>query len=352
MSRCAAFTLVELVVSMTIASVLLLGMGSAMIIASQAMPDAEGATQNTIIAAEAAEQIAAELQYAVAINDSNATSVEFTVADRDEDDLPETIRYQWSGTPGDSLTRQYNGGALTEILTEVQEFSLSLDLQTTTTEIPQSNESAETTLASYDSQYYLDSRNVQENRWRAQYFAPSLPADTLSWKVTRVFFYAAAKNAATGEIKVQLQLATAGGIPSGVVLQERTLLESTLSAFSWNLQEFSFSEASGLSPDQKLCLVLKWVSGAEACQIRIREYSVPSPHDGYMRSIDQGLTWQEYDEQSFLFWVYGTVTTESEPEIETLYYLDGVDVNVQKGTDAQSAVNTRVRLVNQPEVMQ
>ena len=286
------------------------------------------------------------------ITDSNATCIEFTVADRNADDVPETIRYQWSGTAGDSLIRRYNAGTLAEILTDVQQFDLSYDLHTTTTEIPQANESGQTTLASYYSSYDLDSRDVKDDRWRAQSFAPSLPADTVSWKVTRVSFYAAAKNFISGQCKVQLQLATAGGLPTGIVLEQKTLYESTLNLFGWTLKEFDFSNVSGLSPSQKLCFVLKWVSGAEACQVLIREEDAPASSAGYMQSTDGGVSWTQYSDQSFLFWVYGTVTTVGEPQVETTYNLKTVDLTLQRSDDTQTVVDTGVQLLNGPEVMQ
>lgn len=352
MNRQGAFTLVELMVSMAIASVLLLGMGSAMMIASRALPEAEGPAFNTIAAAEVAGRVASELQYAVAITDSNATCVEFTVADRNEDDVPETIRYQWSGTPGDSLTRQYNAGTLAEILADVRQFDLAYDLHTTTTEIPQENESGETYLAGYYSSDDLASRDVKDDRWLAQYFAPSLPADTVSWKVTRVSFYAAAKNVISGQCRLQLQLATAGGLPTGIVLGEKTLYESTLSPLFWTLKEFDFSNVSGLSPGQKLCLILKWVSGTEACQVLIRDEYVPASSAGYMQSTDRGVSWTQYSDQSLLFRVHGTVTTEGQPQVETTYTVQTVNFTLRKGDDTQAVVHAGVQLLNGPEVMQ
>jgi hypothetical protein len=48
--------------------------------------------------------MAAELQYATAINQRSATLIEFTVPDRSGDGVPETIRYEWSGVPAIPLT--------------------------------------------------------------------------------------------------------------------------------------------------------------------------------------------------------------------------------------------------------
>ena len=131
------FTLVELVVTIAITSVIMLGIGSAMLIAGRALPAADNPAAASLIAGQAIEQMVTELQYAATIIDSNATMIEFTVADRDADDVAETIRYEWSGTPGDPLTRQYNGGALVNLADDVQEFDLSHDLETTATEVPQ-----------------------------------------------------------------------------------------------------------------------------------------------------------------------------------------------------------------------
>lgn len=346
------FTLIELVVTIAITSVIMLGIGSAMLIAGRALPDADNPAAASVTAGQAIEQMVTELQYAATIIDSDATLIEFTVADRDADNVDETIRYEWSGTPGDPLTRQYNGGALVNLVDDVRQFDLWRDVETSTTEVPQGNESSETLLASYYATADQAGRDVKADRWRGQYFLPSLPADTVSWKVTRVRFYAAAQGAVTGRCQVQLQLPTIGEFPSGTVLEDKTLQESTLSPLYWSLQEFTFSNVSGLSPEHGLCLVLEWVSGTEACQVLIRDEDAPPAAPGFMRSTNQGIAWTRYSDQSLLFWVYGTVTTEGEPLIESTYYLDRVTVTLQAGTDAQSTVQAGVRLLNRPEVTQ
>jgi len=120
-SQCreTAFSLIELVVVVAIMSVIMLGMGSAMLIASYAVPAADDPVSGAIVGARATDAIAAELQYAVSVRDSNATMIKFAVADRSGNDVPETIRYQWSGTPGDPLNRQYNGGTALPVLANV-----------------------------------------------------------------------------------------------------------------------------------------------------------------------------------------------------------------------------------------
>jgi prepilin-type N-terminal cleavage/methylation domain-containing protein len=171
------FTLVEMVVSLGISAVLMLGIGSAMLFAARAMPDAKTPTGAIVDAGGALERIITELQYAVTVNSRSATMIEFTVADRDGNDVPETIRYEWSGTAGAPLTRQYNAGPVVEVLPDVRDFALSYDLQTISTQMPQGNESAETVLRSFSAQFHTESFPIKSSEWYGQYFFPTLPAD-------------------------------------------------------------------------------------------------------------------------------------------------------------------------------
>ena len=349
--RTQGLTLVELLVSMAITAVIMLAVGSSMLIATKAMPDAGSSANSTITAGEVAEQLASELQYAASVTNRSANMTEFTVADRDGNDVPETIRYEWSGTPGDPLTRQYNSGSVVNILDGVKEFDLSYDLQTISEEIPQGNESTETLLISYDSIADLHDYPIKDTELYGQYFLPSLPGDAVSWKVTRVRFKAKTDGSADGECRVQLQLPTAGNSPSGVVLEEKTLLESTL-LWYYTTQEFAFSNVSGLSPQQGLCLVFRWISNWTACELRGQDKNVVVPNIRLLKSTDRGATWSRRYGESLLFWIYGTVTTAGEPQIENTYYLKTVEIKLRTGSDEQSTVYTATKTLNEPEVTQ
>ncbi len=121
------FTLLELAASIAVMSVLMGGLASAILLASHAMPDREGPFAATVEGAELAGQIAGELYCARSFTERTSTSVEFAVADRDNDTNLETIRYYWSGTPGDPLTREYNGSGATPVVPAIYEFDLAYD---------------------------------------------------------------------------------------------------------------------------------------------------------------------------------------------------------------------------------
>jgi prepilin-type N-terminal cleavage/methylation domain-containing protein len=156
----AGFTLVELVVSLAIMSILLVAIGSAIVLAGGAMPRADDPAIPTDTAFEVGHEMAAELQFALAFAERSVTAVEFTVPDRDGDQSPETIRYEWSGTPGESLMRKYNGGTFVKVIESVVDFALEYDTTKFTKTTPGIVESAELELISYNSSSNLGDAHV------------------------------------------------------------------------------------------------------------------------------------------------------------------------------------------------
>lgn len=129
--RRRGFTLMELVTSMAIMGVIVLGLGSGIIMASYAIDDGTGSNTTQRKAREAADQIRADLTYALSFTERTWNAVTFTAPDRDGDSNPETIRYAWSGVAGDPLNREYNGCDPVPVAEEVHSFELSYLLRTT-----------------------------------------------------------------------------------------------------------------------------------------------------------------------------------------------------------------------------
>jgi len=127
--RCArartGMTLLEVVISITIISVLAGAMMSVMLIASRSLNAAEGPFARTADAADAAQQVTSDLRLAKQFLERTDRAVTFTVPDRDQDGQDETIRYAWSGTSGDPLTCQTNGGPAVPVAEDVQRFDLA-----------------------------------------------------------------------------------------------------------------------------------------------------------------------------------------------------------------------------------
>lgn len=344
------YTLVELVVSMGVMSVLMMGMGSVILIASKALPDGQSPLEITIQSSAIADQIAGELRYAMSVTETTPTALEFAVPDRNHGAAgAETIRYEWSGTLGDPLTRQYNGGTVVSVVEDVQAFDLTYNVKVVQAGFaPSALEGAETLLTSYET----DDSNfaITADAWGGQYFLPSLPPEAISWKVTRVQLLAQKSGGTSGLTMVQLRPADTGNVPASTVLEEILFPESLLgNSPSW--QEFTFTNVSGLSPSEGLCLVVTPApenTNVDPCILRYNS----AGGSGILTTYDGGLSWTNDAGQAMAYYVYGTITTGDGPlePVAESFFLIGVEIGLRVGPDASTRVETAVQVLNAPEV--
>lgn len=348
--RRRAYTLIELVLSMAVMTVLLGGLSSAMMIASRAVPDRNTTLGATLDSANAGDQLAAELFVAKSFSVRSPTAVEFTLADRNADGIDETIRYEWSGAPGASLTRKYNADAAVTVVADVNEFTLVYNVAAVQQTTPSaSNESAETLLVGYTSTTGLADWAIADKQFIGQYFKPTLPADATSWKVTRVRLVARIHGANKGISRVQLQTANASNQPSGTTLEEKDLLESELSdAYLW--KELSFKNVSGVTPGAGLCLIVTWITDAHACDIQYQNAGAALANSNLITTTNAGSPWTSSPGQSMLFDVYGTITAPTPPVVTQQYYLTGIRIKLRAGNNADARTETFVQVLNEPEV--
>ena len=127
--RRLGYTLIELVASIAATSILMAGMGSVMFVAARSTNDSTTPAMQ-IAASATAHEILSDLQFAKSFVERSSTAVEFSVADRGADSSDDTIRYAWSGTAGDPLTRQYNSQTVVDCLDNVHVFSYTDHVET------------------------------------------------------------------------------------------------------------------------------------------------------------------------------------------------------------------------------
>ena len=348
-TRGRGFTLAELVVSMVIMSILMVGLGSAILIASHALPDDERPATRIVQSASVAGQIVEELRSAIWIREHTVTSVEFAVPDREGDGNADRIRYAWSGTSGDPLTRQYNGGKVVDVLDDVNEFDLGYDLKAVTEEYPGAPvEGAEQELASHGN-IYGDAKSfpIEKNEWPGQYFKPTLTGDAVNWRVTKVYVYVRADGPEIEETAVQLRLPDGNRLPTDAILDEYALPESSLHDwYEWH--EIPFSNMPALRPGSGLCLVLKNASGGG---VSGRIWYDDGGGSGGINTKDGGNSWSYFSNIARLHYVYGTVGTPGPPQSATRYYVTGVRVAMQAGSDPGARVVTTAQTLNRPELL-
>jgi len=346
-TRRRGFTLVELVISLAIMSFLLVGLASSMLIAGHAMPSSESTPVAVVRTAEIADQIAEELRSAIWIRVHQDKRIKFTIPDRDGDGVPEFIVYRWSGTPGDPLRRNYNRGGLYDIVDSIREFDLEYEIETVTEEYPgPSIESAEILLSEYSGDDSLNDYAIKNNEWIGQYFEPTLDASAVSWKVTRVYIEAKRDGGNDGETLVQLRPADGVDLPTDTVLEEQVMYESDLGDhYAW--QEFNFSNASGLSPGDGLCLVLEHSEHQPSCKIRYENHA----DYGAFRTNNGGDSWNMSMNDELRHYIFGTWSAPGPPQTAVRQYITNVRIALTAADQAAERVVTSAQTLNCPELL-
>jgi prepilin-type N-terminal cleavage/methylation domain-containing protein len=345
------FTLVEIVVSLSVMSILMLAMGSALLVATKALPDAERTTTKLNQASQIAEQITTELQEARHITERNGQAVTFTVADRDGDGSPERIRYAWSGTAGDPLTRQYNFGTAVTVLADMSQFSLTYDLHTDLEQYPGFPVyGSEVLLNSYTAAEDLSEYEMKASDWIGQYFQPPggvFPADAVYWRVTRLKFEAMVDDAPYESTYVQLRLPDTEHEPTDTIIEQQVMYEGDLTD-SWEWQEFFFSGAHDLVPGADLCLVLE--ATGQSGKIRWEDDDAPGA-TGRLKTENNGNSWEYKTDECMRYEIYGQVATPGADQTAARQYVTGIQLQLQSGADADTRIDTAVHLPNTPELL-
>jgi prepilin-type N-terminal cleavage/methylation domain-containing protein len=305
------FTLVELVVGMAITSVLMGAMAGAVLISTSGLNMATSAATSGSQAADAADAIARDLTLATSFTERTATAVTFTVPDRNSDNQSETIRYAWSGRANDPLTRQFNNNAVVNLATGVQRLNFSYLYRTMG--LATTNQSREQLLmchvASAGGTY--NTYDVDKNHWCAQYFYPSLPANTTAWNITRVRLVLQAGTLPLSNFMVDIRTADASKKPTGSVVQ-------SISLSSWGLPpsdawiDVPFTVPATLDPSKGYCIVVRQTfSFGNGVSVGYDQGgSGLLANSGWLTTGDGGNGWSGLaNDKDMRFYVYGTTTS-------------------------------------------
>ncbi len=355
-----AVSLVELTLSTSIAAVLMAGIASAMVLASHAIPDPESPLASTLAGYRAVEDIANELHTAQSFTEWTVKSATFAVADRDGDMLPETIRYAWSGTPGDAVTRAYNGAAAAAVAANVKDFSLGYGLSSLTEDVPgPPNESTRVPFVVLSTAPGLTTSVISSTQGLGEYFHPNgfnstpLPADAVSWSVESVFFRARQTGAALGKTQVTVHPANIDGTPNTSTVLERGFLDEAFLPGPTSPPTYAmtnFNSMTGLSPKSGFCFTLTTLSDDPSVETQLHTGPVNLPGCGMLRSADGGGSWQINTSQGLRFSVYGRYKTPGVPQQVIRTFLSRISIALQVGGTADSRVETSVQVLNVPEV--
>lgn len=313
------FTLAELMLSLGICTVLMVSLGGSLTLALKSVDSSNSPAMSHSRTGEVADRVLADLTTAQSFSINTATDVQFKVPSRDGDAVPDTIRYQWTGSPSFQLLRSYNGGTLSLFAADVQEFNLSYLTRTMGPPPPPPPvESAEYLVMQHDdapSGSFSD-YSTSNNNWCAQYFNPPLSPDTIGFKVTRVEFRAKRDTGAAKDYLVQIRTADPlTMMPTTTVVSSLALQTGDLpNNYAWITADIP--DAPDLSPEAGYCLVIAITQNASKYpKFQFEKDGTPmTPKTHWMTSSNAGGSWSTPEStKDMRFRIHGTVTTQPLP---------------------------------------
>lgn len=346
------FTLVELIIAMAINAVLMAGMVSVMVIAGHSIPSADSEVETQRITDDVIGRIVAELREARTIITANTTEIEFTVADRSvpSDGSDETIRYVWSGVPGEPLTRQYNGGAVVTLIADVQALEFDFGLESTTGDLQLAPiiETAEGPLLLQDGTLLIgsDSRtDIGVDQRVAAGFEPVYPPTAVKWNITRVEFQPNHAGISDNQLKVRVRQAADSGWP-GESETFKQIAESGFSDGAWF--SVTFAEPATLDAGEVGFISIEHWSGDDLAASLATKSSVSnSPGTSYW--FYDGASWVEDPTKDLKLNVYGTFMI---PDPAWTAATDNVVISIglsaRAGADTQTESRARATTFNRP----
>lgn len=362
-----AFTFVEMAVTLSILSIVLVSLGSVLVVTAKALPSAPGANAATVSADAALDSFMSDIRFATSVTEDTSKAFTFTVADRTGDSTPETIRYAWSGTPGDPLTRQYNGGAAVNVVPSVNSFNLSYQKlgHSTTVSTTTTWDSGEVLFSSFNGWSGVvglpSTTNLTTASWAAEAFQldkVAFPADTSRVSITRVQLKLKGPSSGTTGITVGIYLPSGAGASTPAASPIGTpfsLNSSTLTtSFAW--VDSTFSDVTFPNGNTtNLVLVVKGVSGSTTGSLQYYN-SILAPFDNstYRYSTTSGATWlpaSSFNANDALYFVYGSYQRPTVSNVTTTTYtLQSVAITLQPSGTASPRVDAAVETLNSPQL--
>ena len=343
-AQCLAFTLVELLVVITISSMLFLSLSAALSGTLQTTAEVAAQLLSWQAGSSALLRMEKEMALATQFVATDLRQVSFYVPDITGDGAADLLAYSWSGTAGAPLVRTVNGAGSTNIIAQAQDVKLSYNYRTrTSVGITNLTRDLSVTPGSFvDYSGYpwaVAFHDVRPNPWRGQSFTPvtgSHRTDSISFRArTTVLF---------GGTDLSILLTDKS---TGRTLASGTLNKNDLQYYNTRtlVVPMTWQDAggSGLSTERDYRWVFKPTSSAYAADLEaftITSGSGPSNGTFAEYSTNGGDSWVSLGNQADIrFVTYGTYTITYGINAEQgQSMLRRIDISLACGTGTNVAV--------------
>lgn len=349
-SRAGGFSLIEMVLSLTLVGLVLASLGSVLAFSMGAAPkpdDPSSRLQETQFPLSVMNE---EIASATSFTSIASHKIIFEVADRTGDASPDTITYSWDGTPGSPLLRTVNASTPVAVLDEIDDlaFTATTTDHSFTTLYPGIETDFEYELSVDKSVRSMAiarlnsrMRDINLNYGYFQRFrTPDVPGDALYWSpdyaevlMARIY--------APGAVRMELRLVE-DGMPTKTAIASRVVRTSDLGGESW--VRIDVPGTLRLNPSDEIGIVLVCIEGHESAEIRVFDQVVFPSDYPLKRSNDAGETWGGAYTTRMAYRLVGSYVPAYKSQTATTTVVDRVRVELTPGVASQTRIVSEVDL--------
>jgi type II secretory pathway pseudopilin PulG len=350
--RRSGITLIELVVSVTVSAMLVLGLGSALTISARSIRPTANASA-TLRASKCIRQLQDDLRFATAILEYSPGSVRIITTDADTDGEPDVVAWNWSYESGAPLTRQVNGGTAVPACDGVTDFGLDFIAQNITVGMPTPPiAAAAVTLDAYRPSSGTTAVSVGYYDDYGQFISPEqFPTATRltpeqQWQPTQIqVFLSATGSTGASTARIALRTATSDGLPTNETLYETTVDPNSFPV-GGRWETLDLPDMPWLNADDGLCLTLAWRSGTR----RLLAYFAPRSTGGFTASeVTNGEWMRPAPNDCLAYQIDGRVRTKRHrTTTQTRRRLRVADIRLETNETPGAPLYAASELLNRP----
>jgi hypothetical protein len=346
--------MIELVVSMAISSLLMVGLAGSLSIAAKNQSQSDGQFAATFKNASVPQQMVEDLELATSIVSNTATAIEFEVPDRNGDGYPEKVKYSWTGASGSNAQKiqwTYKNQTPVDIATGVSSFNLTYSLGTRILD-QLDNKRALLKACDAHSSATNNYATVSSIVRCSQFFLPTLPLGTATWNFGGFRFlarkHAGVTVAASDKLTIEIRSANTDRTPTSIVLASMNVnINRLTSDFDWVIVQPKMIRR--LASTTGLCLVIYSTSSSGLVDIAIQEgNSTLFSNTMSCNSSNSGSSWSSpTDTKCGRFYAYGGYPDY----ISSRQFLMSTNIDITSTSNGSTLTSsTRARMLNTPEM--
>lgn len=300
---------------------------------------------------ETMSRISSDLESATSIAFISSDQVEFTVPDRNNDGLPEQIKYEWASSTS-SLLWSTNNGPQTALFDDVGLFELTPRSTAVSATVPCHQFSEVAILKRIDAVpgCVYKEQVINASNAIGQYFIPDLGFGSPRWDLGKLrLMVKSAGGSQDGVLRVRVTDSSGSLTPSNTILSETNIAESSLgTTYRW--LSIPIAPISWQNANPPLCITLSSGGGTgDVAYVQYMECTTGMPTNANLiTSTNGGTSWTASNgTRGLRHYAYGFYDGYN----GNRQFLTSIDLRLVSASNNSTTTETSIRMLAKPELL-